>query len=295
VVLCIKRPSQNSKLRSSSKVVNLVWRTPKIQHSFKEQHGRENQPKMKPAMLALRATPQGEEYFELNREFPGSLPATKNHQGGLFWYRRWVGHENTCCARIFQMTGKTINYLSRLSPKLDCLFQCQQEARWFKPGKDKVWYCNLPLGVNIPDLMLKLWSSPAGIPISRIIASEQLQWPSSLTTVRRGTLNQSPATNPTIQSKTTTIDLPLTSKGCLKPLQLPQRTQQNGSWLQAHPPRQFKHPQHPFLSSIIKRRFPTTWETPHTASKCCITFLLSLIFTTAPMCKFTIILAVKAG
>ena len=38
---------------------------------------------MKPAMLAFRATPQGEEYFELKREFPGSLPATKNHQGGL--------------------------------------------------------------------------------------------------------------------------------------------------------------------------------------------------------------------
>ena len=42
---------------------------------------RENQQHMKPAMLAVRATPQGEEYFELNREFPGSLPATKGHQG----------------------------------------------------------------------------------------------------------------------------------------------------------------------------------------------------------------------
>ena len=34
VVLCIKRPSRNSKLRTSSKAVNLVRRTPKIQHSF---------------------------------------------------------------------------------------------------------------------------------------------------------------------------------------------------------------------------------------------------------------------
>ena len=33
--------------------------------------GRENQPDRNPAMLALRAIPQGEEYFELNREFPG--------------------------------------------------------------------------------------------------------------------------------------------------------------------------------------------------------------------------------
>ena len=38
---------------------------------------------MKHAMFALRATPRGEEYFELNSEFPGPLPATKNHQGGL--------------------------------------------------------------------------------------------------------------------------------------------------------------------------------------------------------------------
>ena len=39
VVLCIKRPSRNSKLRTSSKAVNLVRRTPTIQHSFKEQRG----------------------------------------------------------------------------------------------------------------------------------------------------------------------------------------------------------------------------------------------------------------
>ncbi|XP_044182200.1 uncharacterized protein LOC122963007 [Acropora millepora] len=38
---------------------------------------------MKPAMLALRATSQGEEYLKLNGEFPGSLPATKTHEGGL--------------------------------------------------------------------------------------------------------------------------------------------------------------------------------------------------------------------
>ena len=44
---------------------------------------RENQRDMKHAMLALRATPQGEEYLELNREFTGSLPAMKNYQGGL--------------------------------------------------------------------------------------------------------------------------------------------------------------------------------------------------------------------
>ena len=46
----------------------------------------------------------------------------------------------------------------------------------------------------------------------------------------------------------------------MKPLQLTKRTQQDGNWtyrLQSHPPRQFKHPQHQFSSSIIKWRFPT--------------------------------------
>lgn len=38
-MLWVKSKSRNSKLRSSSTAVNWVWWTPKIQHSFKEQHG----------------------------------------------------------------------------------------------------------------------------------------------------------------------------------------------------------------------------------------------------------------
>ena len=45
--------------------------------------GRENQRQLNPGMLSLRTTPQGVEYFELNRRQPGSLLSTKNHQGGL--------------------------------------------------------------------------------------------------------------------------------------------------------------------------------------------------------------------
>ena len=121
---------------------------------------------MKPAMLALRATPQGEEYFQLNREFPGSLPpTTKNHQGAL------SDAEDESDAKIFSVPEsdkcpvKTIkNYLSHLNPKLDCLFQRPRErARSFNPYEDKVWYCNSPLGVKILDSMLKLMSSRAGI------------------------------------------------------------------------------------------------------------------------------------
>ena len=95
---------------------------------------------MKPAMIALRATPQGEEYFELNREFPGSLPATKNHQGGL------SDAEDESDAKIFSVPEsdkcrvKTIkNYLSHLNPKLDSLFQRPREkARSFNPDEDEV-------------------------------------------------------------------------------------------------------------------------------------------------------------
>ena len=38
---------------------------------------RENQRQLTPAMLSLRKTPQGVEYYELNRSQPASLPATK--------------------------------------------------------------------------------------------------------------------------------------------------------------------------------------------------------------------------
>ena len=50
---------------------------------FFGRRGRENQRQLTPAMLSLRKTPEGVEYYELNRSQPGSLPATKNHQGNL--------------------------------------------------------------------------------------------------------------------------------------------------------------------------------------------------------------------
>jgi len=119
---------------------------------------------MKSVMLALRRTPQGEEYFELNREYPGSLLATKNHQGGL------SDAEDESDEKIFSLPEspkclmKTIkNYLSHLNPKLDVLFQQPREVRSFNPDQDKVWFCNAPLGVNTLDTMIKSMSSRAGI------------------------------------------------------------------------------------------------------------------------------------
>ena len=110
-------------------------------------------------MLALRATPQGEEYFELNREFASDEKPSR----WPFLCRRWVGRENISVPESAKCPVKTIkNYLSHLNPKLDCLFQRPQEkARSFNPDEDKD--CNSPLGVNILDSMLKLISSRAGI------------------------------------------------------------------------------------------------------------------------------------
>lgn len=41
--------------------------------------GRENQSAMKKSMLRLAVTPSGEEYFELNKDEPGAVLSTKNH------------------------------------------------------------------------------------------------------------------------------------------------------------------------------------------------------------------------
>ena len=45
--------------------------------------GRENQSAMKKSMLRLAVTPAGEEYFELNKDEPGTVLSTKNHTAGL--------------------------------------------------------------------------------------------------------------------------------------------------------------------------------------------------------------------
>lgn len=131
---------------------------------FFGRRGRENQRQMKPAMLVLRTTPQGQEYFELNRQFPGAVAATKNHQGGL------NDDEDESDAKIFSVPEsprcpvKTLkNYLSHLNPKQEALFQRPREVRSFSPDEENVWFCNVPLGPNYLDSMLKSMSSRAGI------------------------------------------------------------------------------------------------------------------------------------
>ena len=82
---------------------------------FFGRRGRENQRDVKPGMLALRMTPQGEEYFELNGQFPGAVPAMKNHQGGL------SDAENESDAKIF-FSVLGLEFL--LSTFSGCLFNC---------------------------------------------------------------------------------------------------------------------------------------------------------------------------
>jgi len=111
---------------------------------FFGRRGRENQRQLTPAMLSLRKTPQGVEYYELNRSQPGSLPATKNHQRGL------ADAEDESDAKIFSLPGsercpvKTLkNYLSHLNPTSNALFQRPRDgqSKKFNPAHDNqvIW------------------------------------------------------------------------------------------------------------------------------------------------------------
>ena len=126
----------------------------------------ENQRQLTPAMLSLRKTPQGVEYYELNRSQPGSLPATKNQQGGL------AEAEDESDAKIFSVPGsercpvKALkNYLGHLNPTSDALFQRPRDgqSKKFNPTVDKIWFCSAPLGTTKLDNMMKEMSKRAGI------------------------------------------------------------------------------------------------------------------------------------
>ncbi|PFX14624.1 Uncharacterized protein KIAA1958-like [Stylophora pistillata] len=205
--------------------------------------GKENQRDMKPAMLALRATAQGGEYSELNKEFPGSLPAKKNNRVGF------SDTEDDSDAKILAVPEsakcpvKTIKkYLSYLNPKLDCLFQRPREARSFKPGEDKVWYCNSPLGVNILDSMLKLMSSRAGIQphltnhylraTSLTLLSDkncETRHIKSVTSHKSDNSIQSYNDRPSLDQPKKVSERSVPSFRAMKPLQLTKRIQQNCS------------------------------------------------------------------
>ena len=61
--------------------------------------GRENQSALKKSMLRLCVTATGEEYFELNKDEPGTVLSSKNHTGGL------EGTEDHSDGKIFAMSN----------------------------------------------------------------------------------------------------------------------------------------------------------------------------------------------
>ena len=127
--------------------------------------GRENQRAMKKTMLRLCVTGAGEEYFELNKDQPGTMLSSKNHTGGL------EGTEGHSDGKIFAISSsprcpvKTIkSYLSHLNPDNDALFQRPRSpSAKFDPNETKVWYEKCVLGHNSLDNMLRNMLERAGI------------------------------------------------------------------------------------------------------------------------------------
>ncbi len=87
--------------------------------------GRENQRKFsKNSFRLVKISLTGEEYYELAREEPGTVLATKNNQGGL------DGTDDASDGKMFQCKDSPRcpvavlkAYLSHLNPKCDALFQ----------------------------------------------------------------------------------------------------------------------------------------------------------------------------
>ena len=82
---------------------------------------------MKKSMLRLVSTANGEEYFELNKNEAGTVPTSKNHQGGL------EVTEDHSDGKIFSTPGSlrcpvalSKVYLAHLNPENDALFQSQK-------------------------------------------------------------------------------------------------------------------------------------------------------------------------
>lgn len=129
---------------------------------FFGRRGRENQRLIKRDMLVLGKTPQGVEYYELDRQMPGSLPSAIS---------TGERDEEDSEAKIFAVLGsarcpvKTIkNYLSHLNPASDVFFQRPKDNQRsnYKP-EDMVWYSLSPVGRTVLNSFMKQMSKRAGI------------------------------------------------------------------------------------------------------------------------------------
>ena len=112
---------------------------------------------MKKSFLRLVTTTDRAEYFELNRNEPGDVLTTKNHQGGI---DSTEDHSN---GKIFVVPGSSWCpvevlkvYLSHLNPDLESLFQRPEDMTViFNPDACKVWYDARKLGHNSLENMLR--------------------------------------------------------------------------------------------------------------------------------------------
>ena len=108
-------------------------------------------------MLRLCITSDGDEYFELNKDEPGTVLSSKNHTGVL------EETEDYSDGKIFAITNsprcpvKTIKtYLSHLNPNTDRLFQLPKDlTAKFNPNQAIIWYEEKALGHNTLDNMLR--------------------------------------------------------------------------------------------------------------------------------------------
>ncbi len=113
----------------------------------------------------MRSTPDGREFFEINREVAGTVLATKNHQGGLY------DPENESDGKIYAIPGfstcpvETIkNYLKHLNPACESLFQRPKDANANKfHVNNSVWYTNSPVGERTRGNLLREMTKRAGI------------------------------------------------------------------------------------------------------------------------------------
>lgn len=149
--------------KSPTQLQNTVWFYISL---YFGKRGRENQRKMTKQMLVLRATPDGRQFYEINRSVAGALPSTKNHQGGI------TDEEDESNGKMFECPGsarcpvQTVkNYILHLNPEAEFFFQKPRAlgTAKFNPEVDLIWFCNSPIGERSLGEMMKRMTSKAGI------------------------------------------------------------------------------------------------------------------------------------
>lgn len=110
-------------------------------------------------MLSLRRTPQGVEYFELDRQIPASTTSTTDAEDESdAKVMLSVAGSSRCPVTTIK------NYISHLNPTSDVFFQRPRDSRSFKfKTEDAIWYCPAPLGRSTLEKFLREMSKRAGI------------------------------------------------------------------------------------------------------------------------------------